>query len=204
MKTRQLLFVLPATFFLGLGLVHAQSVAVYPVKTEGFELNQSEVLEMHRIAMQACYDAGLKCSGRGQTTASVQREQQFTGGGQIAGAQYISECVLVGKTEDRFNVGLKNKSLKVLGGGFKKVGGITLGGGTQLETSGLHFGGGGMNLACQFSSTADGTLVYSESEEKMGFSGALVLAEGKSSNVKKLQKSFKKIFEHAKPKLASQ
>ncbi|MDO8643855.1 MAG: hypothetical protein Q7S00_02670, partial [bacterium] len=180
MKVKGILFAFVGLVCLVAVPAVAETVAVYPVKTEGFSLNGSDVLAISRIAIQACYDAGLKCSGRGETTAAVQREQQFTGSGKIAGAQYIAECVLLGKTEDRFNTGLKSKSINVFGGAFKKVGGVNVGGSSRVATSGIRFGGSGMNLTCQFSGTADGVLVYSESKEKIGFSGALVLAEGRS------------------------
>lgn len=187
-------------FFLLLvgNIARAESVAVYPVKTEGFKLNQSEVSEMHRIALQACYDVGLQCSGRGQTVSSVQREQKYSGGGNIASSNFIAECALVGKTEDRVNVGMKKGGLNVFGGAAKKVGSGVAGVGSQFKTSGVRVGAGGMNLACQFSRTADGILVFSETDEKMGLSGELILFEARSSNSKKLHSAFKKMFDKAK------
>src|SRR3989338_1461101 len=180
----------------------AQTVAVYPVKTEGFKLNESEVIEMHRIAMQSCFDAGLTCSGRGGTTGNVQREQGFSGGGgAIAAAQYVAECSLVGKTEDRYNVGTKKGGLPIIGGAAGKIGDTRVFGGTRVNLSGIRIGGSGMNLACQFSRTTDGVLVFSESNEKMGLSGELVVFEARSSNVKKLQGAFTKMFQKAKPRL---
>ena len=196
-------FILMSGILLATGPVFAQAVAVYPVKTEGFKLNQSEVTEMSRIAMQSCYDAGLRCSGRGMTTKSVEREQGYAGGGQIAGAAYVAECALLGKTEERFNVGTKKGGIDIFGGAVKKMGKGSYGGvGSKLRTSGIRIGGGGMNLACQFSSTSDGVMAYSETDEKMGLSGELILFEGRSSNVKKLQKSFTRMFENFKKKMA--
>ena len=184
-------------------LAQAQTVAVYPVKTEGFTLNQSDVIEMHRVAMQACYDAGFKCSGRGDTKGNVSQEQQLAGGGKLAPAAYVAECALTGKTENRNNFGLGKGGIPIFTGAGKTIGGVHVGGGTVLNAHGINIGTSGMNLACQFSSTTDGTLAYSESDEKMGLSGELVIVEHRSSNVKKLQSGFEKMFKHAKEKLAN-
>lgn len=202
MKTR-ILFTVTLCLATLPGLAYGQSIAIYPVQTEGFEMNQSEVYEMHRIALQACYDAGLRCSGRGDTTSAVQREQAFGGGGQIASAPYVAECALTGKTAERVNLGTKQGGIDIIGGAAKRVGGDTwVGAASQLGTSGLRIGAGGMNLTCQFTRTADGVLVFSGTDEKMGISGELILVEAKSSNTKKVQKAFKKMFEKAKPRLA--
>lgn len=192
-------------FFLGLLLAalpaYAQTVAVYPVKTEGFTVNQSDVIEMSRIAMQACYDAGLKCSGRGQTKGNVQQEQSIAGGGKLASANYVAECALTGKTANRTNVGIGKGGIPIFGGAGKTIGGVHVGGGTMVSTHGINIGSSGMNLACQFSNTADGVMAYSESDEKMGMSGELVIFEHRSSNVKKLQSAFEKMFKHFKEKV---
>lgn len=105
------------------GVSFAQTVAVYPVKTEGFTLNQSEVDEMSRIALQACFDGGLRCKGRGYSLGSVQREQALTGKtSKAAAADYVAEFAVVGKTKDKFNVGLKNDTINVPVFAAKKVG----------------------------------------------------------------------------------
>lgn len=201
MKRQLALIVLAAVFFVMKDLI-AQTVAIYPVKTEGFRMNQSEVSEMHRIAMQSCYENGLTCSGRGQTTTAVQREQGFAGGGKVSGAAYVAECALIGKTVDRFNVGMKKGGLNVFGGVGRKIGkNAGAGVGSHFKTSGLRVGGDGMNLTCQFSRTADGVLVFSETDEKMGLSGELILIEAKQSNTKKVQTAFNKMFKKAKSHL---
>lgn len=189
---------LALSLFVGIPTAEAQSVAVYDVRTNGFQLNQSEVTSLQRIAMQACFDSHLTCSGRGQTKSNVLEEQGIAGSGKLAAAAYISECELVGKTEGRFNVGTKSGGIDIFGGAARKVGGTWLGGASNVALSGLRFGGDGINLSCQFTRTSDGVLAYSKTDEKIPVSGELVLMEARSSNAKKVEKAFRKMFDSFK------
>ncbi len=174
----------------------AQTVAVYPVKTEGFTMNQSEVDEMSRIAMQACYDTGLHCMARGYSMGSVNQEQALSGGkAKAAQAAYVAEFAVVGKTKDKFNVGLKNNSIPVPIIVGKKIGGVIVGGGTVAEMSGIKIGADQMNMVGQFFRTEDSSLAYSQNETKLGMKGAFILVEGRSDNSQKLLAGFRKIFE---------
>ncbi len=167
-------------------------VAVYPVKTDGFELNGSEVTEINRIAMQACYDAGLRCSGRGHTVENVKKEQGY-GGGKIAQSQYVAEFTLVGKTRDKVKLGLPG-GFNIGGGYGVNVGGGVVGGGLYTDLSGLGLKMDQMALAGQVSDTSDGTLVYSEMKNKLGLGGSFIVGEAKSSNSTALLKAFREMF----------
>ena len=170
-------------------------VAVYPVRTDGFMLNDSEVLEIHRIAMQACYDAGLKCSGRGETVENVQREQGYGGMGRVAQSRYVAEFTLVGRTKNKFKFGVPG-DIPIAGGYGENLGGAIAGGGGVLTSlSGFGLAASEMNLAGQFSDTQDGTIVFSRTDNKLNLQGSFIIGEVKSSNPKKLQKAFRDMFE---------
>ncbi len=179
--------------------VQAIRVALYPVKTDGFSLNGSEVTEINRIAMQACYDSGLRCSGRGETVENVKKEQGY-GGGRIAQSQYVAEFTLVGKTPDKVKLGLPG-GFNIGGGYGVNVGGMVVGGGLYTDLSGFGIKMGQMALAGQVSDTSDGALVYSETRNKLGLHGSFVVGEAKSSNSTALLKAFREMFENFKARV---
>ena len=167
-------------------------IAVYPVKTDGFSLNNSEVTEIGRIAMQACVDAGLRCAGRGETASNVKKEQAY-GGGRIAQAQYIAEFTLVGKTKDKLKLGLPG-GFHVGGGYGRSIGGSVVGGGLYTDLSGLGLSTNQMALAGQFSDVNDGSLVFSRMNNKLGMTGSFIVGEARSSNSDKLLTAFQGMF----------
>ncbi len=169
-------------------------VSIYPVKTDGFTLNKSEVTEIHRIAMQACFDAGLRCSGRGETVGNVQKEQSYEGRGRIAQAQYVAEFTLVGKTQDKVKLGLPG-GFHVGGGYGTNFGGGVVGGGVYTDLSGLGIKMDGMELVGQISDTSDGALVYSDTQSKLALRGSFIVGEAGGSNAKKLLKTFRQMFD---------
>lgn len=179
---------------------HAQTVAVYPVKTEGFTLNESEVTEISRIALQACFDEGLTCLPRGYTLSHIQKEQALAGGGKAASAPHIAEFALTGKTKGKFDVGVGGS--RAIVGAAKRVGGVTVGGAVAPRLKGARIGADGMHLTGQFFRTADGSMVYSKVEKKLGMSGEFIIVSARSSNAQKLHKAFRKIFKGVKGKLA--
>lgn len=174
-------------------------VALYPVKTDGFSLNGSEVTEINRIAMQACYDTGLRCSGRGETVENVKKEQGY-GGGRIAQSQYVAEFTLVGKTPDKVKLGLPG-GFNIGGGYGVNVGGAVVGGGLYTDLSGIGIKMGQMALAGQISDTSDGALIYSETKNKLGLGGSFIVGEAKSSNSTALLKAFREMFANFKARV---
>jgi hypothetical protein len=169
-------------------------ISIYPIRTDGFSLNNSEVTELHRIAMQACYDAGLKCSGRGETVSNVQKEQSYEGRGHIAQARYVAEFTVVGKTQDKVKLGIPG-GFNVGGGYGVNLGGAVVGGGLYTDLSGLGIRMDGMELTGQISDTSDGSLVYSSTKSKLSLRGSFIVGEAGGSNAKKLQKTFRDMFE---------
>lgn len=189
-------------FLCSVSTAWAQTVAVYPVKTEGFTLNQSEVTEISRIALQACYDEGFTCLPRGYTLGHIQKEQALGGGGgTVQQAPYIAEMVLTGKTKKKVDVGLGG--FRVFGGAAKRIGGVYVGGGTSTALKGIRIAGSGMHLTGQFFRTVDGAMVFSKTRKKLGMTGEFIIISGRSSNAVKLRKAFRKIFKEAKKHLAS-
>lgn len=174
-------------------------VAVYKVTTNGFSLNGSEVTEMNRLALQACFDAGLKCSGRDETVGNVGKEQGYGGKGKIAQADYVAEFTLTGSTPDGLKLGLPG-GINIGAGMGKNIGGIYVGGGGYTDLSGLGIKMGRMSLTGQISDASDGTLAYSKTEEKLGLQGSFLIGEATSSNAKKLLSTFRKMFEDFKEK----
>lgn len=173
------------------------AVAIYKVTTNGFSLNGSEVREINRLAMQACYDAGLKCSGRDETAANVEREQGYGARGKIAQAEYIAEFTLAGSTENALKLGIPG-GLHIGGGYGHSIGGGWVGGGTYTDLSGLGVKISNMTLTGQITSSSDGTLAFSGTQSKLGLKGSFIIGEATSSNSKKLLSSFRKMFEEFK------
>ncbi|MFA4873897.1 MAG: hypothetical protein WC690_01000, partial [bacterium] len=155
-----------------------------------------------RIAMQACYDSGLKCSGRGETVGNVQKEQAYEGRGRIAQARYVAEFTLVGKTQDKVKLGLPG-GFNVGGGYGVNLGGSVVGGGVYTDLSGLGVKMDGMELAGQISDTSDGSLVYSATKSKLALRGSFIIGEAGGSNAKKLLKTFRDIFEDFKQRVGN-
>lgn len=173
------------------------SVAIYKVTTNGFSLNGSEVREINRLAMQACYDAGLKCSGRNETASNVQNEQGYGGRGKIAQSEYIAEFTLTGSTEDAVKLGLPG-GLHIGGAYGRSIGGAWVGGGTYTDLSGLGIKLSSMTLTGQVTDSSDGSLAYSGTKNKIGLKGSFIVGETTSSNAKKLLSTFREMFEDFK------
>lgn len=192
---------IPAVVFLWGVALHAQTIAVYPVKTEGFSLNGSEVTEVSRIALQACYDEGLFCLARGQTLENIQKEQTIAGGGQVQSAPYIAEFALVGKTEDKVDVGVEG--MRILGGAAKNIGGVYVGAGADMALKGMKVSGSSMELIGQVFRTADGAMIYSEANKKLGMRGEFIIVAGRSANSDKLLAAFRKMFRSVKKRLGA-
>lgn len=174
-------------------------VAVYKVTTNGFSLNGSEVNELNRLALQACFDVGLKCSARDETADNVAKEQGYGKKGQIAQAEYVAEFTLTGSTANSLKIGIPG-GINVGAGMGKNIGGIYVGGGGYTDLNGLGIRLSKMTLTGQISDTSDGTLAYSSTQEKLGLSGSFLIGEGTSSNSKKLLGTFRKMFEDFKSK----
>jgi hypothetical protein len=186
---------MPAPTAAAMGARQSIHVAVYPVKTDGFTLNDSEVIEISRIALQACYDAGFKCSGRGETVENVQREQGYEGRGRVTQARYVAEFTLVGRTKDKFKLGIPG-DIPIGGGYGADIGGAVVGGGGIITNlSGFGLSASQMALAGQFSDTQDAVLVYSNKLNKLNLQGSFIIGAVKSSNSDKLSKAFKVMFD---------
>lgn len=173
------------------------TVAIYKVATNGFSLGGSEVNEINRLAMQACYDAGLKCSGRDETAESVKKEQTHGGRGKIAQARYIAEFTLSGSTGESLKLGIP-AGLSVGGGYGRNIGGALIGVGGYTDLAGLGIKMSKMTLTGQVTDTSDGTLAFSKTENKLGLKGSFLVGEATSSNADKLLKAFRKMFEEFK------
>lgn len=177
----------------------APSVAIYTVRTNGFELNGSEVMELNRIALQACYDAGLKCSLRDpETMSNLEQEKKYGAKGTIRQADYIAEFTLVGMTKDSTTVGIPTDIR--IGGGYGGVGGTIYGGGGYTDLSGLGIRLSKMALTGQITNTNDGTMAFSSTKEKIGLTGSFVVGSSTSSNPKKLLGTFQEMFEEFRKK----
>ena len=168
------------------GVTFAQTMAVYPVKSEGFSMNGSDVSEMSRLASQACTDAGFRCAFRGSSNYLQE-------GGRKVNADYVVEFVLTGKTGDKFNVGSKKGGFGVGSFMAKKTPLGYTGVGSAMKLSGIRVGAGSMVITGQFVDK-DGFIACTKTKSKLGMKGELILAEGKSDNAKKLLKGFQDIF----------
>ena len=173
------------------------TVAVYRVETNGFALGGSEVKEINRIALQACFDAGLRCSARDATAANVEKEQRYGKRGKISQADYLAEFTLVGSTGDSLKLGIPG-GFNVGGGYGKSIGGVVVGGGLATDLSGLGIRLSKMTLTGQITSSDDGTLAYSKTLDKLGLKGSFIIGEGTTSNAGKLLDAFRKMFEDFK------
>lgn len=194
---------IPTCFFFVLTIfaidASAQTIAIYPVRMDGFTLNESEVTEISRIAMQACFEEGLTCLPRGYTLENIQKEQAIAGSGQVMSAPYIAEFALVGKTKEKTDVGVEG--MRVLGGVAKNIGGAYVGAGADLALKGMRISANGMDLSGQVFRTNDGAMVFSNIEKKLGMSGEFIIVSGRSSNAQKLLSAFKKMFRDIKGKI---
>lgn len=163
----------------------AVSVAVHPVQTAGVPIHQSEVIELQRLALQACYDSGLKCSGPGkaqfQAITALPTEENHL----LNIIDYAVECTLIGNLDPTS----EEKQSK------KPFWGTTP---AYAAFDGESFVIEGVSLSCQFTNMVDGVSVYSETNEMLNLSSPLILFEPRSSNSKKISKALREMFEHSK------
>lgn len=178
------------------------TVAIYGVDTNGFTLGGSEVHEISRIALQACFDVGLKCSMRDATASHVEKEQRYGGRGKIAQADYIAEFTLVGSTEDSVKIGIPG-GISIGGGYGTRIGGGLAGGGIYTDLSGLGIRLSKMTLTGQITNSSDGSLAFSKTKDKLGLKGSFIIGEATSSNAKKILEAFRNMFEEFKEGLKS-